>query len=101
MSVGSDTYIRFSTAASAIYGLCNRIGLDQIFPVNAHNRRVYGLQRFNARCYTILSMIRNPQSGGKPQDFERWALETTSEDTALSLSSSMISLILFHNLLIF
>ena len=103
VSVGSDTYIRFSTAASAIYGLYKQSDwtLDQIFPQSMSPQSLEEFAAYKGwnvddltpaeMLYYILSMIRNPKSGGKPQDFERWALETTSEDTALTLFSSMIS----------
>lgn len=103
VSVGSDTYIRFSTAASAIYGLYKQSDwtLGQIFPQSMSPQSLEEFAAYKGwnvddltpaeMLYYILSMIRNPKSGGKPQDFERWAMETTSEDTSLALSSSMIT----------
>lgn len=100
---GTDTYIRFACAASAIWGLYKQTDwtLNQIFPTSMS---VESLKRFaadrgqNVEGLTpselltfILSYIRKPASGGKPFDFERWALEATSVGKTVELQESMIS----------
>src|SRR5690606_32625802 len=74
VSVGSDTYIRFSTAASAIYGIYKQSDwtLDQIFPQSMSPQSLEEFAAYKGwnvddltpaeMLYYILSMIRNPKS---------------------------------------
>lgn len=103
ISIGSDTYIRFATAASAIYGLYKQRDwtINQIFPTSMSRESLeqYAADRgINSENMTpaellsyILSYIRNPASGGKPSDFERWALDVSSADDVISLDASMLT----------
>lgn len=100
---GTETYIRFATAASAIWGLYKQIDwtVDQIFPSTMSKK---SLEKFatergkdvdNLTGAEILSFVleylRKPPSGGKDTDYERWALETTSNGSTVELEASMIS----------
>lgn len=103
ISQGTETYIRFATAASAVWGLYKQIDwtLDQIFPPTMNqesleqwaNDRGLNYENLTASelLTLILSYLRNPRSGGKPSDYERWALEAFSTGKAVGLESSMIS----------
>lgn len=103
ISQGTETYIRFATAASAIWGLYKQMDwtLDQIFPTTMNQESLEqwandrGLDYSNLTASElltfILSYLRNPKSGGKPSDYERWALEASSTGKAIGLESSMIS----------
>lgn len=103
ITVGSETYIRFSVAASAIYGLYKQADwtVNQIFPssMSRGSLEQYAADRgINSENMTpaellsfIISEIRNPKSGGKPSDFERWALSTVSTGASFPLSASSIS----------
>ena len=103
ISQGTETYIRFAATASAIWGLYKQFDwtLDQIFPptMSKESLEQWAADRnLNYENLTaselltlILSYIRNPQSGGKPTDFERWALEASSTGRAIALESSMFS----------
>lgn len=103
ISQGTETYIRFATAASAIWGLYKQLDwtLDQIFPTTmnqaslkqwANDRGLdYGNMTASELLTLVLSYLRNPKSGGKPIDYERWALEASSTGKAIELASTMIS----------
>lgn len=103
ISQGTETYIRFATAASAIWGLYKQMDwtLDQIFPTTMNQANLEqwandrGLDYSNLTASELLTLIlsylRNPKSGGKPSDYERWALEASSTGKAVELESSMIS----------
>jgi len=103
ISQGTETYIRFATAASAMWGLYKQMDwtLDQIFPSTMNQESLKrwaderGLDYSNLTASEllalILSYIRNPKSGGKPSDYERWALEASSTGKAIELESTMIS----------
>ena len=102
ISQGTETYIRFATAASAIWGLYKQMDwpLDQIFPTTMNQESLEqwandrGLDYSNLTASElltfILSYLRNPKSGGKPSDYERWALEASSTGKAIGLESSRI-----------
>lgn len=100
---GTDSYIRFSCIASIIWGAYKHLEwtLDQIFPPTMSQE---SLEKFAAsRGYAadgltsaeflqfVLKMLRNPASGGKPSDYERWSLESSSTGKAISLVASMVS----------
>lgn len=103
ISQGTENYIRFAAAASAIWGLYKQMDwtLDQIFPTTMNQESLEqwandrGLDYSNLTASElltfILSYLRNPKSGGKPSDYERWALEASSTGKAIGLESSMIS----------
>lgn len=103
VSQGTETYIRLATAASALWGLYKQMDwtLDQIFPstMNQESLKKWaderGLDYSNLTASEllklILSYIRSPKSGGKPSDYERWALEASSTGKAVELESTMIS----------
>lgn len=103
ISQGTENYIRFAAAASAIWGLYKQMDwtLDQIFPTTMNQESLEqwandrGLDYSNLTASElltlILSYIRNPKSGGKPSDYERWALEAFSTGAAATLTSSMIT----------
>lgn len=103
VSQGTETYIRLATAASALWGLYKQMDwtLDQIFPstMNQESLKKWaderGLDYSNLTASEllklILSYIRKPKSGGKPSDYERWALEASSTGKAVELESTMIS----------
>ena len=103
ISQGTENYIRFAAAASAIWGLYKQMDwtLDQIFPTTMNQESLEqwandrGLDYSNLTASELLTLIlsylRNPQSGGKPADYERWALEASSSGKAIGLESSMIS----------
>lgn len=103
ISQGTENYIRFAAAASAIWGLYKQMDwtLDQIFPTTMNQESLEqwandrGLDYSNLTASELLTLIlsylRNPKSGGKPSDYERWALEASSTGKAIGLESSMIS----------
>lgn len=103
ISQGTENYIRFAASASAIWGVYKQLDwtLDQIFPTTmnqesleqwANNRGLdYSNLTASELLTLILSYLRNPKSGGKPSDYERWALEASSTGKAVELESSMIS----------
>ena len=103
ISQGTENYIRFATAASAIWGLYKQMDwtLDQIFPTTMNQESLEqwandrGLDYSNLTASELLTLIlsylRNPKSGGKPSDYERWALEASSTGRAIDLESTMIS----------
>ena len=103
ISQGTENYIRFATAASAIWGLYKQMDwtLDQIFPTTMNQESLEqwandrGLDYSNLTASELLTLIlsylRNPKSGGKPIDYERWALEASSTGRAIELESTMIS----------
>lgn len=103
ISQGTETYIRFATAASAIWGLYKQMDwtLDQIFPTTMNQESLEqwandrGLDYSNLTASELLTLIlsylRNPKSGGKPSDYERWALEASSTGAAAALTASMIT----------
>ena len=103
ISQGTENYIRFAAAASAIWGLYKQMDwtLDQIFPTTMNQESLEqwandrGLDYSNLTASELLTLIlsylRNPKSGGKPADYERWALEASSSGKAIGLESSMIS----------
>lgn len=103
ISQGTENYIRFATAASAIWGLYKQMDwtLDQIFPTTMNQESLEqwandrGLDYSNLTASELLTLIlsylRNPKSGGKPSDYERWALEASSTGRAIELESTMIS----------
>jgi hypothetical protein len=103
VSQGTDTYIRFACAASAIYGLYKQRDwtLDQIFLTSMSRESLEryaadrgetteGMTSAELLAY-LLDNLRHPESGGKPSDFERWALQATSAGTAVALTASMLS----------
>ena len=100
---GTETYIRFATAASAIWGAYKQIDwtLDQIFPstmskeslekfATDRGKDVDGLTGAELLSF-VLSYLRKPPSGGKPTDYERWALEAVSGGSVIEMSQSMVS----------
>ncbi|MBR2900030.1 MAG: hypothetical protein IKC23_10495 [Fibrobacter sp.] len=103
ISQGTENYIRFAAAASAIWGLYKQMDwtLDQIFPTTMNQESLEqwandrGLDYSNLTASELLTLIlsylRNPKSGGKPSDYERWALEAFSTGAAVTLTSSMIT----------
>ena len=103
ISQGTENYIRFAASASAIWGIYKQLDwtLDQIFPTTmnqesleqwANNRGLdYSNLTASELLTLILSYLRNPKSGGKPSDYERWALEASSTGKAIGLESSMIT----------
>ena len=103
ISQGTENYIRFAAAASAIWGLYKQMDwtLDQIFPTTMNQESLEqwandrGLDYSNLTASELLTLIlsylRNPKSGGKPSDYERWALEASSTGKAIGLESSMIT----------
>lgn len=103
ISQGTENYIRFAAAASAIWGLYKQMDwtLDQIFPTTMNQESLEqwandrGLEYSNLTASELLTLIlsylRNPKSGGKPSDYERWALEVSSTGKAIGLESSMIT----------
>lgn len=103
ISQGTETYIRFAAAASAIWGLYKQMDwtLDQIFPTTMNQESLEqwandrGLNYNNLTASELLTLIlsylRNPKSGGKPSDYERWALEASSTGTATALAATMIT----------
>jgi len=103
ISQGTDTYIRFATTASAIWGLYKQLDwtVDQIFPSTMSKE---SLERFATErgksvdnltgaelLSFVISYLRKPPSGGKDTDYERWALETVSNGEVLPLTASMFS----------
>lgn len=103
ISQGTEIYIRFATAASAIWGLYKQLDwtLDQIFPTTMNQESLEqwandrGLDYSNLTASELLTLIlsylRNPQSGGKPTDYERWALAASASGAASALEASMFS----------
>lgn len=103
ISQGTENYIRFAAAASSIWGIYKQLDwtLDQIFPTTMNQESLEqwandrGLDYSNLTAsellMLILSYLRNPKSGGKPSDYERWALEASSTGKAIGLESSMIT----------
>ncbi|MBR6941858.1 MAG: hypothetical protein IKH55_02060 [Fibrobacter sp.] len=100
---GTETYIRFAAAASAIWGLYKQLDwtVDQIFPstmskeslekfATDRGKNVDSLTASELLTY-VLDFLRRPPSGGKASDYERWALETTSIGTVAPMTPSMIS----------
>lgn len=102
ISKGTESYIRFSCIASIIWGAYKHLEwtLDQIFPPTMSKE---SLEKFAASkgiaadgltssefLQFVLKSLRNPASGGKPSDYERWSLEASSTGKAVSLSASMI-----------
>lgn len=100
---GTNIYIRFATAASAIWGVYKQLDwtVDQIFPSTMSKE---SLQKFATErgkdvdnltgaelLAFVLDLLRKPPSGGKDTDYERWALETSSNGAVASLIPSMIS----------
>ena len=103
ISQGTETYIRFATEASALWGAYKQIDwtVDQFFPssmskeslekfARERNKDPEGLTGAELLSF-VLSYIRKPPSGGKPTDYERWALETVSAYSVVELDPSMIS----------
>jgi hypothetical protein len=100
---GSDTYIRFAATASAIWGLYKQADwtLDQIFPetMSAESLERWAIARgLNYQGLTpaellilVIERLRNPPSGGKASDFERWTMSVTSQGKAFTLLPGMIS----------
>lgn len=103
ISQGTENYIRFAASASVIWGVYKQLDwtLDQIFPTTmnqesleqwANNRGLdYSNLTASELLTLILSYLRNPKSGGKPSDYERWAFEASSTGRAIELESTMIS----------
>ena len=100
---GTETYIRFATAASAIWGIYKQLDwtVDQIFPstMSKESLEKFAIERgkdvdnltgAELLAY-VLDFLRKPPSGGKSTDYERWALETSSNGAVASITSSMIS----------
>ena len=100
---GTETYIRFATAASAIWGAYKQLDwtLDQIFPSTMskeslekfaieRNKDPEGLTGAELLSF-VLNYLRKPPSGGKPTDYERWALETVSAGAVVPITPSMVS----------
>lgn len=103
ISQGTETYIRFAATASAIWGIYKQTDwtVDQIFPptMNKESLEQWASDRnLNYENLTaselltlIITYLRNPKSGGKPSDYERWALEASSTGKAMTIESSMFS----------
>ena len=100
---GTETYIRFSVAASAIWGVYKQLDwtVDQIFPstmskeslekfATERGKDVEGLTGAELLSF-VLSYLRRPPSGGKITDYERWALEAVSSGSVVELLPSMVS----------
>lgn len=100
---GTETYIRFATAASAIWDIYKQLDwtVDQIFPstMSKESLEKFAIERgkdvdnltgAELLAY-VLDFLRKPPSGGKSTDYERWALETSSNGAVASITSSMIS----------
>lgn len=100
---GTDTYIRFASVASAIWGLYKQLDwtVDQIFPESMskaslekfcreRNKNVDDMTAADMLSF-VLSYLRQPPSGGKGSDYERWALEATSSGAVLTVDASMLS----------
>ena len=100
---GTETYIRFATAASAIWGVYKQLDwtVDQIFPssmskeslekfAQERGKDVDNLTGAELLAY-VLEFLRKPPSGGKSTDYERWALETSSNGAVASIAPSMVS----------
>ncbi len=100
---GSDTYIRFAATASAIWGLYKQTEwtLDQIFPetMSPESLERWAIARgLDYQGLTpaellmlVIDRLRNPPSGGKASDFERWAMSVSSQGQAFALLPAMIS----------
>ena len=100
---GTETYIRFATAASAIWGAYKQLDwtLDQIFPstMSKESLEKFATERgkdpdglTGAELLSfVLSYLRKPPSGGKTSDYERWALETVSAGSVVPITPSMVS----------
>lgn len=103
ISQGTETYIRFATTASAIWGIYKQTDwtVDQIFPPTMNkesleqwaNDRNLNYENLTASelLTLIITYLRNPKSGGKPSDYERWALEASSTGKAIDIEPSMFS----------
>ena len=103
ISQGTETYIRFATMASALWGTYKQIDwtVDQIFPSTMSKESLEKFARERGKdpenltgaelLYFVLSYLRKPPSGGKPTDYERWALEAVSGYSVAELSPSMVS----------
>ena len=103
ISQGTETYIRFAATASAIWGIYKQTDwtVNQIFPptMNKESLEQWASDRnLNYENLTaselltlIITYLRNPKSGGKPSDYERWALEASSTGKAMTIESSMFS----------
>ena len=100
---GTETYIRFSVAASAIWGVYKQLDwtVDQIFPSTMSKESLEKFAKERGKDVEnltgaellsfVLSYLRKPPSGGKDTDYERWALETVSSGSVVELLPSMVS----------
>jgi len=99
---GTQIYIRFATAASAIWGLYKQLDwtVDQIFPstMSKESLEKFATERgkdpdglTGAELLSfVLSYLRKPPSGGKASDYERWALEASCNGDVAALTPDMI-----------
>lgn len=102
ISQGTETYIRFATNASAIWGLYKQYDwtVDQIFPstMSKESLEKYATERGKDVSEMtgadilefVIQYLRKPPSGGKSSDYERWALETVSNGSVVPMQASMV-----------
>lgn len=99
---GTSIYIRFATAASAIWGLYKQLDwtVDQIFPSTMSKKSLEKFATERGKDVSemtgadilefVIQYLRKPPSGGKASDYERWALETVSNGSVVEMQSSMV-----------
>lgn len=102
ISQGTETYIRFATNASAIWGLYKQYDwtVDQIFPSTMSKESLEKFATERGKDVSemtgadilefVIQYLRKPPSGGKASDYERWALETVSNGSVVEMQSSMV-----------
>lgn len=103
ISQGTETYVRFSATASALWGAYKHLDwtLDQIFPTSmsqesletfAGNRGISIDSMTPAELLAyVVSRLRKPPAGGKARDYERWALEASSTGAVYPVAPGMLS----------
>lgn len=102
ISQGTETYIRFATNASAIWGLYKQYDwtVDQIFPSTMSKESLEKFATERGKDVSemtgadilefVIQYLRKPPSGGKASDYERWALETVSNGSVVPMQASMV-----------
>ena len=102
ISQGTETYIRFATNASAIWGLYKQYDwtVDQIFPSTMSKESLEKFATERGKDVSemtgadilefVIQYLRKPPSGGKSSDYERWALETVSNGSVVPMQASMV-----------
>lgn len=100
---GTSIYIRFATAASAIWGLYKQLDwtVDQIFPSTMSKESLEKFATERGKDVSemtgadilefVIQYLRKPPSGGKSSDYERWALETVSNGSVIEMEASMVN----------